>query len=82
MNFALLARDRGHRPARSAVRRREIMPVEATASNWDEHENIRLDRAGELRAKARAAGLWSPQMPKERGGQGLRGSAWRPCTRR
>ena len=49
----------------------EIMPVEADRASWDEHDNIRLDRLAELRAKAKAAGLWAPQTPRELGGMGL-----------
>ena len=49
----------------------EIMPVEDDRSSWDEHENIRLDRLEELRAKAKAAGLWAPQTPRAFGGMGL-----------
>jgi len=48
-----------------------IRPVEADRANWDEHENIRDDVLAPLREKARQAGLWALQMPKERGGQGL-----------
>jgi acyl-CoA dehydrogenase len=49
----------------------EVLPLEARRDVYDEFENIRLDRLDELRAKAKAAGLWAPQMPKERGGLGL-----------
>jgi acyl-CoA dehydrogenase len=49
----------------------EVMPVEADRAAWDEHENIRLDRLAELRTMAKAAGLWSPQTPRELGGMGL-----------
>ncbi|MGD9510873.1 MAG: acyl-CoA dehydrogenase family protein [Geminicoccaceae bacterium] len=49
----------------------EIIPVEADRSAWDAHENIRLDRLAELRAKARGEGLWAPQTPRELGGMGL-----------
>lgn len=48
-----------------------IRPVEANPANMDEHENIRDDVLAPLREKARQAGLWALQMPKERGGQGL-----------
>ena len=60
----------------------EIMPVEADRASWDEHENIRLDRLETLRARAKAAGLWSPQTPQERGGMGLPRVAMAACTRR
>jgi acyl-CoA dehydrogenase len=49
----------------------EILPVEADRANWDEHDNIRLDSLAELRARARAAGLWAPQTPRELGGMDL-----------
>ena len=49
----------------------EILPVEADRANWDEHENIADAPLAALRAKAKAAGLWTLQLPKEVGGQGL-----------
>lgn len=49
----------------------EILPVEADRANWDEHENIADAPLATLRAKAKAAGLWTLQLPKEVGGQGL-----------
>lgn len=49
----------------------EILPLETDPTKFDEHENIRLDVLEELRAKAKSQGLWSLQMPKERGGGGL-----------
>lgn len=48
-----------------------ILPVEADRSAYDEHDNITEDALQALRAKARAAGLWALQMPRERGGMGL-----------
>src|SRR5215510_9497171 len=48
-----------------------ILPVERDRENYDEHENIALPVLEDLRGKAKAAGLWAPQMPKARGGQGL-----------
>ncbi|MGB0571877.1 MAG: acyl-CoA dehydrogenase family protein [Alphaproteobacteria bacterium] len=49
----------------------EIMPVEADQANFDEHENIAEPALQTLRAKAKTAGLWAPQMPTSRGGLGL-----------
>jgi acyl-CoA dehydrogenase len=49
----------------------QILPLEEDRSNYDPHENIRLDVLEELRAKARAAGLWCLQLKPETGGQGL-----------
>ena len=48
-----------------------IIPLEADPDSFDEHENIRLDLLGELRAEVKAQGMWAPQMPRERGGLGL-----------
>src|SRR3546814_15124978 len=52
----------------------EIIPLEADATAYDEHENIAPDRLEGLRAKARQAGLWALQMPQAGGGQ--TGRAW------
>src|SRR5689334_7573816 len=54
----------------------EVLPLETRPEVYDEFENIRLDRLDEIRAKAKAAGLWAPQMPKERGGLGLSIVGW------
>ena len=48
-----------------------ILPLERDPAAYDEHENIAPAVLEEVRAKAKAAGLWSLQMPKERGGGGL-----------
>jgi acyl-CoA dehydrogenase len=55
---------------------REIMPLEQDRSAYDEHDNIRIDLCDEMRARARQAGLWAPQMPRERGGLGLAITGW------
>lgn len=49
----------------------EIMPVEADQANFDDHENISEPALQALRVKAKAVGLWAPQMPTSRGGLGL-----------
>ncbi len=49
----------------------QVLPLESDADTWDEGENIRDEVLKPLRAKARQAGLWCPQMPRERGGQGF-----------
>ncbi|MDY7106340.1 MAG: acyl-CoA dehydrogenase family protein, partial [Actinomycetota bacterium] len=49
----------------------EILPVEADRGAWDAHENIGEAALADLRAKARAAGLFAPQSPVEFGGMGL-----------
>ena len=66
-----------------AIRRRtrefvgeHVLPLESQAETYDDHENIRLNRLREMQAKARSAGLWSPQAPVEWGGMGLPVIAW------
>lgn len=49
----------------------EIVPLEAEKSNYDPHENIKESVLSRLREKAKTSGLWAPQIPKARGGQGL-----------
>ncbi|MDF2096043.1 acyl-CoA dehydrogenase family protein [Aquibaculum arenosum] len=49
----------------------EIIPLESDPTAYDEHENIASHALEPLKEKAKQAGLWSPQMPKERGGMGL-----------
>lgn len=48
-----------------------VLPLEADPASYDEHENIRIELADELRAQARAEGLWCLQLRPETGGQGL-----------
>ena len=48
-----------------------ILPLEGDAANFDDHENIRIDLLEDVRANVKAAGLWAPQMPTDRGGLGL-----------
>jgi len=53
-----------------------VLPLEADPANFSEHENIPDERLAPVRAKARAAGLWAPQSPKEFGGMQLPIVAW------
>ena len=48
-----------------------ILPLEADRSNYDAHENIRTGILKAVQEKVKAAGLWAPQMPEERGGLGF-----------
>jgi acyl-CoA dehydrogenase len=54
----------------------EVLPLEADPAHFDDHENIRLDVMRAVQAKAKAAGLWSPQAPVEYGGMGLPVVGW------
>ncbi len=47
----------------------EVVPVELELLKSG--EELTVERLQELRAKAKAAGLWAPTMPKEMGGMGL-----------
>lgn len=49
----------------------EVIPLESDPASFDEHENIAEDVLETMRGKAKAAGLWAPQMPVARGGLGL-----------
>ena len=53
-----------------------VLPLEAGRANYDAHENIRLDVLRPLRDRAKAEGLWAPQMPQARGGLGLPMIGW------
>ncbi len=57
----------------------EILPLEMDRANYDEHENIALPVLERLRAKAKAAGLWAPQIPRDLGGLGLNVSGIAVC---
>ena len=71
MDFALAPEIEDFRQRTRAFVAEHILPVERDRENYDEHENIALPVLEALRGKAKAAGLWAPQMPKARGGQGL-----------
>jgi acyl-CoA dehydrogenase len=65
-------------PEAEALRRRvrafvaeEVLPLESDPLSFDEHDNIRLDLLDALRARAKAEGLWLPQLPPEFGGLGV-----------
>ena len=53
-----------------------VLPLESDPENFSEHENIPEARLEPVRAKAKAAGLWAPQSPKEFGGMDLPIIAW------
>lgn len=48
-----------------------VLPLEEDRANYNEYENIKLAVRDRVREKAKAAGLWAPQMPVARGGLGL-----------
>lgn len=48
-----------------------LIPLESNPASFDEHENIADGPLNRMRELAKSNGLWSPQMPRERGGLGL-----------
>ena len=71
MDFQLSPEIEDYRQRVRAFVRERIVPLEADPDSYEEHENIRLDLLDEVRVEVKAAGLWAPQMPRERGGLGL-----------
>ena len=71
MDFALSAELQDIRMRVRDFVNREIIPLEADRANFDDHENISEPVLERVRAKAKAAGLWAPQMPRARGGMAL-----------
>lgn len=59
---------------RMAIRQfidKHVIPLEHDRSVYDDHENIAEGKLLELRALAKAEGIWCLQMPQERGGGGM-----------
>ena len=71
MDFSLSPEIEDIRRRTAAFVASEILPLEADPANYDDGENIRLDLLETVRLKAKAAGLWSPQASRARGGMGL-----------
>lgn len=76
MDFALSPEIEALRRKVRAFVAEHVIPLEADRANYDDHENIRLEVLAPLRHKAKAEGLWAPQMPKARGGLGLPMVGW------
>lgn len=76
MDFSLSPEIEALRLKTRAFVANEVLPLEADPASYDAHENIRPDLLDDLRAKARAAGLWAPQAPRDRGGLGLPVTGW------
>ena len=71
MDFSLPPEIESYRRRVRAFVAEHILPLESDPANFDHHENINQELLGRVRQEVKAAGLWAPQMPKERGGQGL-----------
>ncbi|MBT3926000.1 MAG: acyl-CoA dehydrogenase [Rhodospirillaceae bacterium] len=71
MDFSLSPELEALRQKTGAFVKEHCIPLESPRESFDEHENIPLEKLAILRDKAKAVGLWAPQMPKELGGMGL-----------
>lgn len=71
MDFTISPEVEGYRARIARMVEEDILPLEADPSSYDAHENIRIDLLGRMRARAREAGLWCLQLPRETGGAGL-----------
>ena len=76
MDFSLTPETEDIRVRTRAFIDAHVLPLEDDPANYDAHENIRLDVLAPVQAKARQAGLWAPQSPKEYGGMALPMVAW------
>ena len=76
MDFTLSPEIEALRLKTRAFIEEHVLPLEVDPVNFSEHENIPEDRLKAVRAKAKRAGLWAPQSPKEYGGMDLPMVAW------
>jgi acyl-CoA dehydrogenase len=71
MDFEISDRIEAYRARIADFVATEVLPLEADRNSYDAHENIALPVLDDLRAKAKAAGLWCLQLKPETGGAGL-----------
>lgn len=71
MDFKISPRIEDYRARIAAFVEENILPAEADPAAWDAHGNIAHAPLADLRAKARAEGLWCLQLKAESGGQEL-----------
>ena len=71
MDFALSPDIEDYRARVAAFVAEKVLPLENDPASFNEFENIRLTLRDEMRAEAKEAGLWAPQMPPSLGGLGL-----------
>lgn len=79
MDLTLAPEVEQHRQRFRAFMREHVLPLDTRPDSFDPHENIREDLLESVRAKAKASGVWAPQMPKARGGLGLSIVAMAAC---
>lgn len=71
MDFSLAPELEDYRARVAAFVAEHLLLLEDDPESFNEFENIRLDLRDAMRAKAKDAGLWAPQMPPSFGGLGL-----------
>ncbi|MXQ14299.1 acyl-CoA dehydrogenase family protein [Microvirga makkahensis] len=71
MDFHISPQIEDYRSRIATFVERELLPLEADPSSYDEHENIAHGALQTARAKAKAEGLWCLQLKPETGGGGL-----------
>jgi acyl-CoA dehydrogenase len=71
MDFTISPKIEDYRRRIALFVERELIPLEALSSSYDDHENLRPDHLTELRRKAKAEGLWCLQLKQESGGADL-----------
>src|SRR3954463_6202043 len=76
MDFTLSPEIESLRVRTRAFIEEHVLPLESDRKNFSEHENIPDERLTPVREKAKKAGLWAPQSPKEYGGMELPMVAW------
>ncbi len=79
MDFALSPEVKRHRDRFRAFVREHVLPYDHTPESFDEHDNIREELLQDLRNRAKEAGVWAPQMPVARGGQGFNVATMAVC---
>jgi acyl-CoA dehydrogenase len=79
MDFSLGAELQKARERFRKFAREELLPLDLTPESYDEHDNIRPELLEAMRQKAKEWGVWAPQMPVARGGQGLPVTAMAAC---
>ena len=71
MDFSLSPEIEDYRLRVRAFVQTHVLPLEQNKAAFDAHENIKESVVAEVRALAKAQGLWAFQMPTEYGGAGL-----------
>ncbi|MBP6020011.1 MAG: acyl-CoA dehydrogenase family protein [Burkholderiaceae bacterium] len=79
MDFTLSSTAADYRKRIKSFVDSELIPLEKDPASYDEHENVNEALLQILRDKAKQQGLWCLQMPRERGGQGLKVAEMAAC---